>query len=446
MEIELPTDTVIVSSQYNVPSPGICPGEEINQSQTTACIPHLRKGNSSPSVCSDMENSPDICPGEEKNSSKTTAGISPLCQGNSSPSVCGNMENSPDNTPTTLAELGESTSSFNLDKCDNFMDEVKLFFFKCKYLEKNYSFQAVTSAETTKDSEAEEENPLASFSMELYWKSSNFRPNPERLATVGKTLKLSASKGPAFYKSRFSYYRYLFNHVYNLTAKAQRLKLDILHISHLTPPVLKFVPIEKDDLLYLHGQLEAILGENYFDASDRSDMESTTDRESEIPNNESNGSLVDIEVETTLCNDGQSTDLNPVSPVNLSGKNGLKHSPSPLEMPSSKKFAGSCTETWVKTTCIVTCSSSTTSSSASQTSTPTLPTGDRIQHSETWCAVAEFPTFPLPLLHSPMKPCQEFIPRKETDKLWVMGYYVTWSNGHVIEVEFQSKEAKEKYE
>ena len=45
-----------------------------------------------------------------------------------------------------------------------------------------------------------------------------------------------------------------------------------------------------------------------------------------------------------------------------------------------------------------------------------------------------------------MKPSQEFIPRKETDKPWVMGYYIMQSNGHVIEVEVQSKEAKEKYE
>ena len=80
--------------------------------------------------------------------------------------------------------------------------------------------------------------------------------------------------------------------------------MDISHISHLTPRVLIFVPIEKDDLLYLCGQLEAILGENYFDALDRSDMESTSDGESEIPDNVS---LVDMEVETMSCDDGQST-------------------------------------------------------------------------------------------------------------------------------------------
>ena len=268
--------------------------------------------------------------------------------------------------------------------------------------------------------------------MKLYWKSTNFRPDPERIATVGKTLKLSASKGPTFYNSRSSYYRHLFNHVYNLTGEAQRLKMDISHISHLTPRVLKFVPIEKDDLLYLRGQLKAILGENYFDASDRSDMESTTDGESEIPDNES---LVDMEVETKSCDDGQSTDQSPVSPINLSGKNGLKHSPSPLDMPSSKRFAGTSTQARVKTTCVVTCTSSSTASSTSQTSASTLLTGDRIQHSETRHAVAEFPTFPLPLLCSPMKPSQEFIPRKETDKPWVMGYYVMRSNGRVIKVE-----------
>ena len=95
--------------------------------------------------------------------------------------------------------------------------------------------------------------------------------------------------------------------------------------------------MKKDDLLYLHSQLEAILGENYFDALDISDMESASNGESEIPDNES---LVDMEVETTSCDDGQSTDQSPVSPINLSGKNGLKPSPSPLDMPSSKRFAG----------------------------------------------------------------------------------------------------------
>ena len=228
MDIEVPTNALFVSSQYNVESPG----EERNQLQTTAGVSCPHAEHSSPSVSSGMENTTDI-------------------------------------SPTTLAESGESNSSFNLDKCDDFMDEVKLFFLKCKNFEKTYSFEAVTSPETTKDSEVEDENPLAPFSMELYRKSSNFRPNPERIATVGKTLKLSASKGPTFYNSQSSYCRHLFNHVYNLTAEAQRLKMDILHISHLTPWVLKFVPIEKDDLLYLCSQLEAILGENYFDASTR---------------------------------------------------------------------------------------------------------------------------------------------------------------------------------
>ena len=294
----------------------------------------------------------------------------------------------------------------------------------------------------------QKQQKIQKLKMKILWHLSlwSFTRN---LQTSGQTrkgllqlekLKLSASKGPTFYNSQSSYYRHLFNHVYNLTAEAQRLKMDI---SHLTPGVLKFVPIEKDDLLYLRGQLEAILGENYFDASDRSDIESTSDGESEIPDNES---LVDMEVETTSCDDGQSTDQSPVSPINLSGKNGLKHSPSPLDMPSSKRFAGPSTQAQVKTTCVVTCTSSSTASSTSRTSASTLPTGDRIQQSETWSLVMEFPTFPLPLLRSPTKPSQEFILRKETDKLWVMGYYITWRNGHVIEVEVQSKEAKEKYE
>ena len=38
MDIELPTNTLILSSQYNIESPDIHPGEEINQLQTTAGV------------------------------------------------------------------------------------------------------------------------------------------------------------------------------------------------------------------------------------------------------------------------------------------------------------------------------------------------------------------------------------------------------------------------
>ena len=319
-----------------------------------------------------------------------------------------------------------------------------------------------------KESEEEEETDKdlkPSFSMHLYKKSPFYQPQPERCHAVNKTLAASASKGSFFYDSRSSYYKHLFSQVFELTSVAKKLGIDISHLSHLTSLVLSFMSIEKDKLLYLRTQLESILGENYFDESDTadcSDMEWTTDEEKD---HSQEGSEVELDINSSSeyqssVHSHSECDL----PLNL----GQKGSPSSIDSPAPKdlssgtvevpsetngndfspqlaaaKSVSSSTGKATQTTCVVTCSTDT--AATLSTNNPHSGKAEKIRTAVAELP-AELPAYLLPTLNTPEKPGQEFRPRRENDKPYVMGYYVMKSDGCVIELELHSKELKEKYD
>ena len=322
-----------------------------------------------------------------------------------------------------------------------------------------------------KESEEEEEETdeelKPSFSLHMYRKSQFYQPQPECHHAVNKTLAASACKGSSFYNSHSSYYKHLFNHIFELTSAAKKLGIDISHLAHLTGPVLSFMSIEKDKLIYLRTQLERILGENYFDESDtadRSDMEWTSDEEKDH-SQEGSESMVELDINSSSeYQSSVHSHSERDSPLNL----GQKGSPSSIDSPVPKdsssgtvevpsetngndfspqlaaaKSVSSSTGKVTQTTCIVTCSTDTVATLSTNNSHSGKAEKIRTAVAE---LPAELPAYSLPTLNTPEKSGQEFRPHRENDKPYVMGYYVMKSDGCVIELELHSKELIEKYD
>ena len=91
-------------------------------------------------------------------------------------------------------------------------------------------------------------------------------------------LEVTSLKGcqtaVTFDDSRLSYYKHLFNHVYALCEEAYKIGHSLSTYDNVVPRLMQFELISKDELEYLRGKLESILGENYFDLSQPSDLSS----------------------------------------------------------------------------------------------------------------------------------------------------------------------------
>ena len=121
--------------------------------------------------------------------------------------------------------------------------------------------------------------------MEMYRKSPYYKPQPlvkkeqeMRKESIVKTLEVTSLKGcqtaVTFYDSRSSYYKHLFNHVYALCEEAYKIGHGLSTYDNVGPRLMRFESISKDELEYLRGELESILGKNYFDLSQPSDLSS----------------------------------------------------------------------------------------------------------------------------------------------------------------------------
>ena len=127
---------------------------------------------------------------------------------------------------------------------------------------------------------------MSGFDMELYRKLPYYKPQPlvkkeqeMQKESIVKTLEVTALKGcqtpVTFYDSRSSYYKHLFNHVYALSEEAYKKGHGLSTYDNVVPRLMQFESISKDELEYLQGELESILGENYFDLSQPLDLSST---------------------------------------------------------------------------------------------------------------------------------------------------------------------------
>ena len=109
----------------------------------------------------------------------------------------------------------------------------------------------------------------------LYRKSRYWKPEPpkkpKQKTEENKAEPKACSRGVTMYDSRSPYYHHLFRHVYNLCQEAQKLRIDFGNFEELSSHILRFDTehLSKDDMLYVHTELETILGDNYFDESSR---------------------------------------------------------------------------------------------------------------------------------------------------------------------------------
>ena len=355
-----------------------------------------------------------------------------------------------------------------------------------------YCFQATSNQTFSDISSVSSDSGMSGFDMELYRKSPYYKPQPlvkkeqeMRKESIVKTLEVTPLKGcqtpVSFYDSHLSYYKHLFNHVYALCEEAYKKGHGLSTYDNVVPRLMQFESISKDELEYLRGELESILGENYFDLSQPSDL-SSTDGEYESDSFKSDKQVeihtakksTEIEPEEQDKKEGNAEmKRNQTSPINLSipsiEKTLLqipllldhspqrKHAGSPLLSPPRKvavlavpptvKVVPKEKKTEICPT--VTCSVSTQSTTTS-TQQASIPDQTDIVSSsvplkpETRHAIAEISS--VKPLNTSLGQGQTFSPPKAGDKLYVLGYYYITSDNRTIKVEVHSKEGKANYQ
>ena len=303
--------------------------------------------------------------------------------------------------------------------------------------------------------------------------------------SIVKTLEVTSLKGcqaaVTFYDSRSSYYKHLFNHVYALCEEAYKIGHCLSMYDNIVPRLMQFESISKDELEYLRGELESILGENYFDLSQPSDL-SSMDGEYETDSFKSDDQVkISAEKMSTGTQEEEeekkeiSTEMkrNQTFPINLSIATEEKTFPnipvdlnpspqckcpgSPILLPP-RKVAVLAVPPTVKVVpkekkpeicTVITCSVSTQSTTTS-TQQASIPDQTNIVSSsvplqaETHHAIAEISS--VKPLKTSLGQGQTFSPPKPGDKLYVLGYYYITSDNRTIKVEVHSKEGKAKYQ
>ena len=352
-----------------------------------------------------------------------------------------------------------------------------------------YCFQATSNQTFSDMSSVSSDSGMSGFDMELYRKLPYYKPQPlvkkeqeMQKESVVKTLEVTALKGcqtpVTFYDSRSSYYKHLFNHVYALCEEAYKKGHGLSTYDNVVPRLMRFESISKDELEYLRGELESILGENYFQPSDLSSTDGEyksdsfkSDEQVEIHTAKKS---TEIEPEEQDKKEGNAEmKRNQTSPINLSipsiEKTLLqiplrldrspqrKHAGSPLLSPPSKVAVLAVPPT-VKVVLkekkmeicpTVTCSVSTQSTTTS-TQQASIPDQTDIVSSsvpskpETRHAIAEISS--VKRLNTSLGQGQTFSPPKAGDKPYVLGYYYITSDNRTIKVKVHSKEGKANYQ
>ena len=124
-------------------------------------------------------------------------------------------------------------------------------------------FLDVTSGESD-ESSLDSEAGRNLFSQQAPVKSAKARPGPATRCT-----------GPEIFNSRLSYYKHLYHHVYSLCEDARQYGHKTPHLDKYINKIFTWQPMSKDDLSYVRTEMEGILGDNYFDSSEHSDLDET---------------------------------------------------------------------------------------------------------------------------------------------------------------------------